>query len=85
MHLVEDKAVFIIRREGFYPKLGSLTTGSGFAYVGYRDRDLFDNRGTLDLGGATSLRGRLGRISRQDQRCAARFPDDGSGRAGLPD
>ena len=28
----EDKAIFILDREGIYPKLGSLTTGSGFAY-----------------------------------------------------
>jgi outer membrane protein assembly factor BamA len=57
MHLVEEKGVFIAGREGFYPKLGSLTTGSGFAYgVGYRDRDLFDKKGTLDVWAATSLR-----------------------------
>ena len=43
MHLVEENAIFIVGREGFYPKLGSLTTGSGFAYgSGYRDRDLFN-------------------------------------------
>jgi outer membrane protein assembly factor BamA len=57
MHLVEEKGLFVVGREGFYPKLGSLTTGSGFAYgVGFRDRDLFDNKGTLDLWAATSLR-----------------------------
>jgi hypothetical protein len=57
MHFVEEKALFIVGREGFYPKLGSLTTGSGFAYgAGYRDRDLFDNRGVLDLWAATSTR-----------------------------
>ena len=32
MHFVEEKAIFIVGREGFYPKLGSLTTGSGFAF-----------------------------------------------------
>src|SRR4026207_2260199 len=43
MHFAEEKAIFIIGREGLYPKLGSLTTGSGFAYgAGFRDRDLFD-------------------------------------------
>src|SRR4030095_16465586 len=37
MRVAEDKAIFIVGREGFYPKLGSLTTGSGFAYgAGYR-------------------------------------------------
>jgi outer membrane protein assembly factor BamA len=57
MHFVEDRAVFIADREGFYPKLGSLATGSGFAYgAGYRDRDLFDNKGILDLWAATSTR-----------------------------
>jgi hypothetical protein len=57
MHFIEDKGLFIIGREGFYPKLGSLTTGSGFAYGGgYRDRDLFNNTGTLDLWAATSTR-----------------------------
>ena len=57
MHFVEEKAIFIVGREGFYPKLGSLTTGSGFAYgAGFRDRDLFDNKGTLDLWAATSTR-----------------------------
>src|SRR5215217_441118 len=45
MHFAEDKAIFILGREGMYPKLGSLTTGSGFAFGGgFRDRDLFDNK-----------------------------------------
>jgi hypothetical protein len=58
MHFVEDKAIFILDREGFYPKLGSLTTGSGFAYgLGFRDRDLFNNTGALDLWAASSIRG----------------------------
>src|SRR4029450_8902512 len=44
MRFSEDKAIFILDREGFHPKLGSLTTGSGFAYgLGFRDRDLFSN------------------------------------------
>jgi hypothetical protein len=56
MHFIEEKSIFIIGREGLYPRLGSLTTGSGFAYgVGYRDRDLFNNTGTLDLWGASSV------------------------------
>lgn len=58
MHFVEEKAVFIVGREGLYPKAGSLTTGSGFALgPGYRDRDLFRNRGTLDLWAAASRLG----------------------------
>jgi outer membrane protein assembly factor BamA len=54
----EDRAVFILDREGFHPKLGSLTTGSGFAYgVGFRDRDLFSNRGMFEVWGAGSIKG----------------------------
>jgi Omp85 superfamily domain len=57
MHFIEEKGVFILGREGFYPKLGSLTTGSGFAYgAGFRDRDLLNNTGTVDLWAATSTR-----------------------------
>lgn len=52
----EDRAIFLIDREGFYPKLGSLSVSSGFAYgVGFRDRDLFSNQGELDLWGAASI------------------------------
>ncbi|PWT82411.1 MAG: hypothetical protein C5B57_08720 [Blastocatellia bacterium] len=44
-NLTENGALFVLNREGFYPKLGSLTTGSGFAYGGgYRDRDLLNHR-----------------------------------------
>jgi hypothetical protein len=58
MHFVEEKAIFITGREGFYPKAGSLTTGSGFAFgPGYRDRDLFDKHATIDLWAATSVQG----------------------------
>jgi hypothetical protein len=57
MRFIEERAIFIVGREGFYPKLGSLTTGSGFAYgLGYRDRDLFNHTGELDLWAATSTR-----------------------------
>jgi hypothetical protein len=57
MHFAEEKGIFILGREGLYPKLGSLTTGSGFAYgAGYRDRDLFDKKGTVDVWAATSIR-----------------------------
>jgi hypothetical protein len=56
-HFAEDRAIFIVDREGFYPKFGSLTTGSGFAYgVGFRDRDLFSNKGTLDIWTAGTTR-----------------------------
>jgi hypothetical protein len=57
LDFVEDRAIFILDREGFHPKFGSLTTGSGFAYgVGFRDRDLFSNRGALEIWGAGSVK-----------------------------
>jgi hypothetical protein len=57
MTFAQDRAIFYIDREGFYPKLGSLTTGSGFAYgVGFRDRDLFENRASIDIWTAGSTR-----------------------------
>jgi hypothetical protein len=57
MHLIEDRAIFLLGREGFYPKLGSLTVGSGFAYgVGFRNRRVFNRRGALDLWTAASVR-----------------------------
>ena len=57
MDFAEDKAIFILDREGFHPKLGSLTTGSGFAYgAGFRDRDLFSNKGSLQIWAAGSVK-----------------------------
>jgi hypothetical protein len=57
MDFAEDRAIFILDREGFHPKLGSLTTGSGFAYgLGFRDRDLFSNNGALELWAAGSVK-----------------------------
>jgi surface antigen Omp85-like protein len=53
----ETRGIFILDREGFYPKLGSLTVGSGFAYgLGFRNRKLFENTGALDLWAAASIR-----------------------------
>lgn len=53
--LAEDKAVFLIGREGLYPKLGSLATGSGFAIgPGFRTRGLFNHAGMLDVWAAAS-------------------------------
>ena len=53
----EDKAIFLLDREGVHPKLGSLTTGSGFAYgVGFRDRDLFSNKGAVEIWAAGSIK-----------------------------
>jgi hypothetical protein len=52
----ETKGIFILDREGFYPKLGSLTVGSGFAYgLGFRNRKLFENTGALDFWAAASI------------------------------
>jgi hypothetical protein len=56
MHFIEDRGVFAPGRDRFYPKLGSLTTGSGFAFgAGFRNRSLFRDKGTLDIWGATSI------------------------------
>lgn len=56
MDFAEDRAVFLLDREGFYPKLGSLSVASGFAYgLGFRDRDLFGQRGTFDIWAAASI------------------------------
>src|SRR5262245_39053636 len=50
INFAETRGIFILDREGFYPKLGSLTVGSGFAYgLGFRNRRLFENTGALDL------------------------------------
>jgi len=57
LDFAEEKAIFILDREGFHPKLGSLTTGSGFAYgLGFRDRDLFSNTGALEIWAAGSIK-----------------------------
>ena len=57
LDFAEDRAIFILDREGFHPKLGSLTTGSGFAYgLGFRDRDLFSNRGSIEVWAAGSVK-----------------------------
>ncbi len=58
---IEDRAIFLLNREGLYPKLGSLTTGSGFAYgVGWRNSKLFDHNLTLDSWVAGSIKGYFG-------------------------
>lgn len=50
MDYAEDRAMFLLSREGFYPKIGTLTTGSGFAFgLGYRDRDLYAHRGVVEV------------------------------------
>ena len=54
---VEERGLFLTARDGFHPKIGSLATGSGFAFgVGYRNRAVFNRYGTLDAFAAGSLR-----------------------------
>jgi hypothetical protein len=57
MHLTEQRIVPLLNRDGIYARLGSLTTGSGFAYGGgFRDRSLVRGRGRLDVWAAASLK-----------------------------
>jgi outer membrane protein assembly factor BamA len=57
MHLGEERIVPLLRRDGIYARLGSLTTGSGFAYgAGFRDRALVRGRGFVDVWAAGSLK-----------------------------
>lgn len=57
LDFVEDKAIFLLSRDGFHPKLGSLTTGSGFAFgVGFRNRAMFAHRGAGEIWAAGSLK-----------------------------
>jgi hypothetical protein len=78
MHVIEDRAIFFLGREGFYPKLGSITTGSGFAYgVGFRDRRILDRRGTLEIWTGASIKSYWAAEAR------ATFPDLAGGRLRL--
>lgn len=55
LKMIETEGL-IINRDRFYPKLGSLTTGSGFAWgVGYRTRRLFEGEGHFDVWGGMSM------------------------------
>lgn len=54
---IEDPPAIFNNRDGFYPKIGSLTTGSGFALgPGYRNRAIFNRHGALDIFGAGSFK-----------------------------
>jgi hypothetical protein len=56
LNQIENPPGFLNNRDGFYPRIGSLTTGSGFALgVGYRNRQIFRRRGALDVFGAGSF------------------------------
>lgn len=58
MAFIEDRALYIFDREGFYPRIGTLTVGSGFSYgAGYRDRDFLNDHGTIDIWAMGSRRG----------------------------
>ncbi len=53
---IERGGVPLITRDRVYLKLGSLTTGSGFAYgVGFRSRRLFDGAAAVDVWGGASM------------------------------
>jgi len=55
---VETGGIPLITRDGLYAKLGSLTTGSGFAYgAGYRTRRFISHDGGLDAWGGASIKG----------------------------
>ena len=55
---IETGGIPLITRDGIYAKLGSITTGSGFAYgAGYRSRRLFGADAALDVWGGASLKG----------------------------
>lgn len=57
MDVMENRVQPILVRDGLHWKLGSLTTGSGFAYGGgYRNRRLFDGRGAATVWAAASLK-----------------------------
>ena len=78
MRLGEGRIVPLLQRDGVYAKLGSLTTGSGFAYgAGFRDRSLVKGRGSLDLWAAASLKKYWGLEAR------ARYPLIGGDRVSI--
>lgn len=55
--LIEDHALTVVSRDHFYPKIGTLTTGSGTALgIGYRSRALFARRGVAEVWGAASFK-----------------------------
>jgi hypothetical protein len=57
MRVIEEHGIPLIGREGVGLKLGSLTTGSGFAYgVGLRNSRVADRRGILTAWAAASLK-----------------------------
>lgn len=54
---IEERGLFLTPRDGFHPKIGRLTTGSGIALgVGWRSRDIFKRYGTLEAFTAATFR-----------------------------
>ena len=54
----ESGGVPLVTRDGIYAKLGSLTTGSGFAYgAGYRTQRFLDQDAGVDVWGGASFKG----------------------------
>lgn len=75
LDVVEGRALYVLIRDGFYPKIGSLTTGSGFAVgLGYRNREVFARRGVAEAWGAASFKKYWALQAR------AAFPDFAGGR-----
>jgi hypothetical protein len=57
MGIVEDRLMPLLARDGLHWKLGSIATGSGFAYGGgFRNRRLFDREGAFTIWAAASLK-----------------------------
>jgi hypothetical protein len=57
LRVAEERVFPLNARDGIHIKLGSLTTGSGFAYGGgYRNRQLFDHEGAFTVWAAGSLK-----------------------------
>jgi hypothetical protein len=56
LDFIEQRGLVLTAREGVHPKIGSLTTGSGFAFgIGYRSRAIFNRYGTLETFAAGSV------------------------------
>jgi hypothetical protein len=56
LHIVEDRLVPFLARDGLYARLGGVAAGGGTAFgIGFRDRSLARRRGSVDLWAAGSL------------------------------
>jgi hypothetical protein len=54
---IEDPPIFLVARDGWYPKIGKLTTGSGPALgIGYRNRTFLKRYGIADAWVAGTFR-----------------------------